>query len=1064
LHEILSIYPCDLFGKSTLDLKHPIILMNEKLSPLKIFNASAGSGKTYHLVKEYIALLIGDERRTDAFSNIIAMTFTNKAALEMKERIITALDQISSPDHFDHKADALTAELSADLKLKTSQIVERCQTVLKLILHRYEDFHVMTIDKFNLRLIKSFSRDLDLPTDFEVVLDESELIERIVDDLFNQLGDAGNQDLNKLIFRYARSKVDEGSSWNFRRDLIQFGSILKSEKNNRIVERLLEMDFSVEQQGLLHNHKKSIDAKFQMKLEALRLAFNSTVFDKSTLPGGGHTTGDVEKVLGYTQFPSIPLLIGKRLNGNMEKEAAGKSFPAELRTALQEVNVYWESQLEEYAALELFLKNFFNMALLQYMAGALNQVKKDEQIIRISEFNTLISKLIQNEGAPFIYERLGTRFHHFLLDEFQDTSRLQWLNLVPLVHNSIAQNLENLIVGDPKQSIYRFKNGVAEQFVALPKIYNPEGNPSIARHSNYFEQMGTVIPLENNWRSSPSIVSFNNSFFEQLRTILPAQSVDFYNSVSQHPKSTINGRIHIRSFEEKTAPEALVPVIQEWIDECLAEGFYPGDLCILGGTNKTCNTWAIKLTELGYKIVSSDSLLIHSNLRVQLTIAYLQRRLKPSGENESKRFAELFFRINANAYNDYSKYIVEYKAENDKVYRKFDDAQFLNDHFDGYKQFFFKHESLYDLIQSFYRIMKYDELSDPYLHHLADIAFEFGQKRGPDLKTFLEDYHAKKHKIAVQIPESKGAVKIMTIHKSKGLEFPVVMLPSLDFGMDIKSDFLLESGDFVLYKKPAKNDVLSILQETKEHEEAQILTDNVNLCYVGMTRPIERLYIHNAYDNKKFGRIFHQVLEDVDGVIEEDSALTYTIHNGSRTSAERKDDAELMVPLTIQDKLWFPNISLQDRPELGAQDYLSEEMQFGVQFHLLMSRIQELSEVDSVLKSGIDSGEVSATNENSLREKLQILLKRADYTDLFKGATKILSEQAIIYDHQEMARPDKLILKPAETIILDYKTGLPSTKDEKQVRAYQKVLQTMGYPDVRSYLFYTSINELRLIG
>jgi ATP-dependent exoDNAse (exonuclease V) beta subunit len=496
----------------------------------------------------------------------------------------------------------------------------------------------------------------------------------------------------------------------------------------------------------------------------------------------------------------------------------------------------------------------------------------------------------------------------------------------------------------------------------------------------------------------------------------------------------------------------------------LSEGYNPGDICILGGRNKDCNIWAVHLTELGYKVVSSDSLLIHSNLRVKLSIAYLQLRLVPSGENEMKRFAELYFRAQNDSFNAYNQYVVELEMANGKRYRKFDSDAFLTDHFGSYNSFFFKHESLYDLIQSFYRLLGYDELSDPYLHHLADVIFEFGQKRGPDLKTFLDDYFATKDKIAVQIPESKDAVKVMTIHKSKGLEFPVVLIPSMDFDLSIKSTFLLESDDYILYKKPSKDDVLSILQEARAAEEAQVLTDKVNQCYVAMTRPIERLYINNSYQKSSFGRIFDDVLRLIEGVSDSDSQLLYETNDGLRSERSADEDIPLITPLRIQDNLWFPDISLQDRPELGDSNYLSEEMQFGVQFHLLMSRIDSPDAIESELSTAIDAGEVAVENRVSLKEKLTTLLNRKEYANLFSGHTKILSEQAIILTQSEIARPDKIIVKPEETILLDFKTGIPSAKDEKQINAYRETLESMGYPKVSSYLFYTATNELRLVG
>ena len=910
--------------------------MTSKDKPLKILNASAGSGKTYHLVKEYIKLLIRKDDKIGSFTNVLAMTFTNKAALEMKIRIINALDELAYPEFCNNNSKDLSDSLSDELLLDHSSVQNKCKVVLKRILHQYEDFHIMTMDKFNLRLIKSFGRDLDLHGDFEVILDERELIEKIVDDILNRLGTQGADELSDLVFSYAKTNIDEGNQWNFRRSLIKFAKILNKEKNNLIVEKLLVMEFSLKKFKGLRAEQRKIDDLFAEQSGQLLAVLNTEQPEQDKLPGKSKTMNAINKLAAYTSFPITEKLTTDTFEKYLSAELkTGQIYPDSIKQELFILMEIWEDRITEYAARELFMKNFFNMALLQVMAAALKKVRKDEQLIRISEFNTLISELLQNESAPFIYERLGTRFKHFLLDEFQDTSHLQWLNLIPLIHESLSQNQTNLIVGDPKQSIYRFKNGVAEQFVALPEIYNPNDVTGIEQKSNFFRQMGEVEKLDNNWRSSASIVALNNTFFPSVRELLPDTTASFYKLVSQNAKSTLNGRIQIISKEEKVRPENLIPQIIEWVTECKEAGFMLGEICILGGTNKECNTWAIGLNDAGYKVVSADSLLINSSLKVQLTIAYLERRLNPSGENEKKRFAELYFRLRSEFYSTYKNYIEEKESKNGKKYRLFKDDLFLTDHFSGADTFFFKHENIYDLIQQFYRIVGFDELKDPYLHHLADIAFDFASIKGPDLKLFLSDYEEKKNKIAVQIPESDAAIRLMTIHKSKGLEFPVVIVPSMDFRSGINSEFLVDLDDaFIVYKKPAVKDHLSVLRDLYYSERDQIVTDNVNKCYVAMTRAIERLYVGNYYEKKNFGELFHNAID----APEKDGTKIIDTNDGPRNAdASKSKKVALFHPENIKNRLWFPDIALQDREEMVASNYLSEEMQFGVQFHLLVS-------------------------------------------------------------------------------------------------------------------------------
>ena len=1035
-----------------------IMSENHPQNTLQVLNASAGSGKTYRLVQEYIQLLINDKASPSEFKHLIAMTFTNKAALEMKERIIQALDGIGNQDP---TKKSLKKAIGGFLAIPEEEVVKRCQRVLEMILHQYEDFHIMTIDKFNLRLIKSFSRDLDLPGEFEVVLDESELIEQVVDDLLNQMGNAEQTKLNELMIHYAKSNIDEDKSWNFRRNLIEFGSILKNERHQKGIAQLLEMEFSVARYRELQAKQKIIDAQFVTLATSVKEALE--LIGPTDVHGGKHTINDIQSIIKLTKLPLKRVLIQTRLAGNLEKQDGKKDFPENLRASLLALNTFWEEQLQEYAATGLFLKNFYNMALLQHMAHTLNDTKHEAQLIRISEFNRLISELIQNENAPFIYERLGTRYHHFLLDEFQDTSHLQWLNLVPLLHESMSQSHANLIVGDPKQSIYRFKNGIAEQFVALPAIYNPSNDPKISATSSYFQKMGSIETLDNNWRSSPTIVDFNNRFFEEFRTQLPEETAVFYNAVHQHPMNNRNGYIFIESREEKDTNDAIVAQLIEWIESCINDGYAPSELCILGRRNRECNAWAVALDQAGYKVVSADSLIIDTSAEVRLTISYLKWRLKPSGENEKKQFAELFLRLRHKSYDVYRKYLKEGTTQSGRRFRYFDDSSFLQEHFESKERFFFKFEHIYELIQGFYRIADLHELENPYLHHLADWAHEFGLNRGPNLALFIEEYERKKDKVAVQIPAARDAITIMTIHKSKGLEFPVIILPSINIDLKLKSKFLVDWNDYLIYKQPAQKDVLTPLLDLLKHEKNQILTDIVNLCYVALTRPIERLYIRNRFDKSTFGALFHSVLDKTGLAEQQEGGLVLEKSDGERTPSTVKDYAELIFPEQVGDRLWFPHIAFQDTEELQTKEFLNEDMQFGIAFHLLASRVSKKEVILSEIESAIAAGDILRELAPRIQEYLETLWNNSEYLRLVEQAERRLAEQPILLKNGALLRVDALFLGPHQTSVVDYKTGVPSDKDVRQIRKYQQALSEMGYPNVNGYIYYTATNELRVI-
>ncbi|MCE2682300.1 MAG: UvrD-helicase domain-containing protein [Cryomorphaceae bacterium] len=995
--------------------------MPESTSPLLVLNASAGSGKTYSLVKQYMKMVLADSANVLQFSQIIAMTFTNKASLEMKTRILKALDELSHPAIYGKKSTDYAEELASEMGLTAEEVHNRARRVLKNVLHRYEDLFVMTIDKFNLRLIRSFSRDLDLPNDFEVILNEREVIEEVVDLLLEQLGDQGVQELTDTVFEYAKSNLDEGERWNFRDQLVEFGKVLSKERDQLLIAKLMGMDFSPQRRRELRAEFRDLEDEFLARVKEVSDRYEQLNLSDDLLPGKSTTGKALRKLGGITSFPDS-LFTSSFIEKQCEVEPpVGRVFPEDLRNSCIDLQNEFDALLPRLGVMGAFLKNFYNMSLLQFMARSLDGIKKDKQLIRISEFNTLISQLVRGEEAPFIYERLGSRFHHFLLDEFQDTSRLQWLNMVPLVHESLSHERRNLIVGDPKQSIYRFKNGVAEQFVALPRIFNPEKEAKIEEWSQFFEDMGEVEPLASNWRSSREIVELNNSFFKILRDHLPEQSKDFYQTIKQKVVSEKDGYVEIISEPGDTPAIDKVPQIIEWIEQCEADGFKRGDICILSEVNDKANIWAVELTKKGYKVVSSESLLIQNEVRVKLIVSFIRRRLNPSSESEKRKFAELYFRISRGlGYNEYKKYLERKVSAKGKNYTLFDDAQFLIDYFGGRDNFFFRYENLYDLITQFYTLMGWTELNNPYLHHFTDAAHSFELNRGPELKDFLNYYEENKGRLAIQLPESEDAIRIMTIHKSKGLEFPVVIIPDVDFSIKLKSQskFLVEAGEYILYTTLKKTHPAPEVCIMNESETAQILTDKVNLAYVGMTRPEERLYIINQHKDSNLGSVLHDCFQNLPGL--EVNAEGHLI-KGARTQRPPKPTKGggigFLIPEELTDRLWFPDISLQDRSELIDANLLTDEQRFGNQFHALMAELNSSDQIELTIQRMVAEGLLELGFVDQLTEKAEQIFNHPAYASLFTGSTRILSERSIILDEMSTVRPDKIICKSAETIV-----------------------------------------------
>jgi ATP-dependent exoDNAse (exonuclease V) beta subunit len=1063
-------------------------MTNQAKKPLQILNASAGSGKTYNLVKTYLRLILGDDRSPSTFAHIMAMTFTNKAALEMKTRIISALDLSSNPKRKTtaetKKALSLIEDIAKELKISKPELQFRAKNALKQILHQYEDFNVMTIDKFNLRLIRSFSRDLDLDSDFQIILNEDEVLDQVIDQLMDGLDPILRAKFTQLVLNYSREKIADQESWNFQRDLKKFANILTNEKYFTLLKEMKEADFSeMAFQGL----KTEIEViKNLLKQQAQEIySLFLSIADHPNLPGKS-VTANAFKKLNTDEF-----LKGNDKNlGFFTDSVLSKLenivFSDELRSLCYRFQEEFESKNKELNLLQLVKKNFYNMALLQFIADELETVKQTEKLIRISEFNKLISELIEKEEAPFIYERLGIRFQHFLLDEFQDTSRLQWMNIVPLVHESLSQNNANLIVGDPKQSIYRFKNGLAEQFVALPAIYNPDKDIDIQRKSDFFVKQGDKEPLKDNYRSFKEIVKFNNVFFETFKTSIPSSLVTFYDDVAQNPMGKDGGYVYIHSEavksegkkSEQIEDKRSITMMLSWINQCIQDGFEKGDICILGNTKKDCNSWAIELTNQGHKVVSADSLLVNSDHGVKMAIAYLKWRKNPAGELEARRFSELYFSLKSqNSISKIQSYWKNEEGANGKIYQFFDTKKFFAENFGSEDQFFFPFENLYNLLQGFYNLTGLEEIHNPYLHHLSDMVHEFDNQRGPELELFLDFYNGKGKDSAIQIPENKDAIKVMTGHKSKGLEFKVVLLPNMDWSITGKSSmFLMKESEKFVYAGLSKNSKVDRIRMEHEKEYNQSLLDKINLCYVMFTRPVERLYIANFHEEKprepRFGKVLHDVFlklseknfENVSTIETEAEKIQfecgYIWHSDAKENGEEDLSNGNFSPISLKNKLWFPDISLKENA-LDEETGLTEQQRFGNQLHFLLSITSDSSEIEFNLKSNLENGLLEKDFETKLRETLQQIFGMKDYQELLNDATKILNEQGIIIGVNEIKRPDKIICKENETIVIDYKTGIPKAQHLKQVQVYADTLREMGYQQVRGIVFYTS--ELRLV-
>ncbi|MBU2019667.1 MAG: UvrD-helicase domain-containing protein [Bacteroidetes bacterium] len=670
----------------------------------------------------------------------------------------------------------------------------------------------------------------------------------------------------------------------------------------------------------------------------------------------------------------------------------------------------------------------------------------------------MLSKLVQGVEAPFIYDRLGYKYRHFLLDEFQDTSRMQWLNIVPLIHEFIASNHLCFIVGDPKQSIYRFKNGLAEQFVALPAIYNPENDPNLALKSQYFSLMGEKKPILQNWRSSSNIVDFNNRFFEELKGHLPTDSAAFYDSHWQEAVSKKEGFVAIDFKEEKDFKEEQgIEWILQKVQECITDGFSPGDITILGNKNLECLFWAKALTQHGYSVVSADSLLVDSDQMVQLLVAYFHLRLRSNSDIAQKEMIAQFVDVQMLALSVYQKYVVR---EERYKHVKFD--LFIEDYFSDQSAFYFSYENLYELGQKACDLLNIEPLKNHYVHHFLDLLFEFDKANGPDLLQFLSHFKEDGHKSAVQIPESSETIQVMTFHKSKGLEFEVVLMPNITIRKPTANNTdWFQIDNEVLELNINARDPIDEAVDLLNHEKSQILMDGVNLLYVGFTRPVERLYGHIILNTDS--KFIQQCIENAfPKEFANKNLLEIGVREKKISQSKNVKSLDLFTPKSLKDFIWFPKIALKDSNHLMNDSTISEAAAFGTQFHFLLSLIKSEEEIGEKVTQLIAEGKIDARFQDEIVKQSRSVLKDV-LEPIYRGSTKIISERSLLVPNYESTlRPDKIIFHGDKATLLDFKTGEPKKKDEKQILEYASLVRQMGYT-VKAGLIYTEKNQVQWV-
>ena len=1045
-----------------------------------IYDASAGSGKTYTLVKEYLKIILVS-KKPDAYRNILAITFTNKAVHEMKSRVLESLSQFSK-ENPSEKALQLMQDISSDTGLSLNAITEKAKSIIKNLIHNYAAFDISTIDKFTHKVIRAFAHDLNLPITFEVSLDTEILLTEAVDAI---IAEAGNdEELTKLLVDFTMEKTDDDKSWDISREIMETGKLILNENNREEIthfDKKKITDFVVIKNKLTELTKELETACVDLANDALLLIENNGIdtnsFSYGTFPKHLNFFREKDSRANNHRFREFDDI-------KIKKDAKDKAIIESIIPSLLEILDSIYIKTEKLLFYMAFLKNITPLSLLNTLSNKLTEIQKEQGILSVTEFNKLIHDQIQNQPAPFIYERLGEKYKHFFIDEFQDTSEMQWQNLIPLIDNAtssedlLGERGSLLIVGDPKQSIYRWRGGKAEQFIELSKDINPFNNPE-----------KELFSLKTNWRSYSKIIDFNNQFFGFIANeFFHNDYKDLYKNHSHQEENNKKGGYVNISFlpksekadngeEENPAKvEMYLLATLNRIQKVKANGFSYKDIAIL--TRKKDNGIAIAnyLTQQGIPILSSESLLIGSSSEVQCIVAVLYY-LKNNNDRESK--ANFLYYIASTrdqrpngtklncqqklAIHDFITLGMEQNSETDF-------EQWLAS-FDIH--FSFKNtrkKSLYEATESIISKIIPIEKRNAYVQFFLDIVLEQDIKKQAGISDFLLYWDANSGKLSIPSPEGREAVRIMTIHTSKGLEFPVVIFPFAeeDYSKGPREKIWLNADEEqvglpkVLVDKnnnvSGYGESAALIYQQKKQEE---LLDDINILYVAMTRAEEQLYIISGIVSRNKDGIlpsntasfFIKFLEEKN--LYDEGKLEYEFGSSEKLSEteESKDETEIIPQLTTT--LNMKNIKIAQRESLMWNTKQQKAIEYGNILHEILSFIKTKEDIDLALTKAIENGLIVSSQKEDVLKTIYEIVNHQDLSLFFSNEHKILNEKTIIQKDGNLVIPDRMVLtKLNEIYLLDYKTGSHQTRYQLQLENYQKAIEKMGFKVTKKALVY----------
>ena len=1055
------------------------------MGSIQIVKASAGSGKTYRLAYEYVRSVIEEPH---LYRHILAVTFTNKATEEMKQRILSEINLLA-----EGVASSYQKNLQHDLKLTAAQIRERALMARTYILHDYSHFAILTIDKFFQRIIRAFIKELGVDLNFNLELQTDNLLEKAADNLIEDI--SINDALKKWIADFIEEKIADNKKWDIKTELVRLGKELFKE-NYRAQTRHNQENTSKEKLGEIVGRastrvKEVTDRMQQAARQALKIIREAGLSPSDFASGKTGFTSYFVKTADGICGP-----YGKRVSDALESDekwyAKTSSRKQEiialiphLRPLLEKICQLWDRNAQFIASVGLLKENYRNFALLTDLSDKINELCSQENIMPISETNTILHKLIAGNDTPFIFEKAGNHFSRFMIDEFQDTSAMQWENFIPLLQNAVAQSDSSpvLLVGDVKQSIYRWRGG---DWQILAQDIDRQFR-AVSRHE-----------LTTNHRSLRGIVEFNNRIIEQCVTLdnrlldsaldeaqakgnisakchdhLSGMLIKAYEGHAQTPKDeTWKGYVTIIQYRCKDENDETVPPVIRQIEALQARGYAPSDIAIL----VRYNAEGVKIANLlldyksqhpespySYNVVTAEALTIGAAPVSGFIIACLRLAVNPGDairEAVYRRWLHLPF----------SGTLPE------------EDSLFLR------SLRIMSPQEAFEKILIRYRLAENKD-NIAYIQALHEQIIAFSTSTIADLPLFLKWWDDTGSVQSIHMPQSHSALTIITVHKAKGLQYKAVLIPYCNWEMNPKSRTILwadctdtpfeMSGRIPVGFKKEMGE--SFFSEDYFNELVLSHIDNINTFYVATTRAEEELHIMMPEVKKSSGKISSLILDSLpisgdEATLGEMKGKVSDSDEGIRIEFGAPVSHVFSKPLEQNTSVQYPSRDTEAkiRLRMPMQRYFEEREEqptlsprnYGILMHRIFEKAGTEQEIETALQNMLDNGLLTASEITTLRSTIAHAFRNETIRQWFDPSWEIVrNENEIIVPGTPFPRrPDRVMIRGKEAVVVDYKFGLlHNSSHRRQIAQYMSLLKEMGYTKVTGYIWYVTRDEVEQI-